>query len=153
MSDTIPVLIARPLLSACRQLNASAAWWRTIDALGIPPAHLNGLAGDMRPLVFVAAGFRASREGTGVYIAWTSRLLPEDDCNSYSGFGSSRPIVADALTEHPEQQAGNRLIQLGRDTGLGTGPDGQALRRWLQLWGWEPPPAMKREPAPPPMVL
>lgn len=151
MSDTIPVLIARPRPSACRQLEASAAWWRVLDALGIPPAHLHGLAGDLRPLVFVAPGFRVSREGTGAYLVWTRKTLPGDDYGS--GFGSSRPIVADALSDHPEQQAGDRLIELGRDTGLGTGPDGQALRRWLQLWGWEPPPAMKRGAAPPPMVL
>lgn len=150
MSDTIAILIARPRPSACRQLEASAAWWRVVDALGIPPSDLHGLAGDLRPLVFVAPGFRASKEGTGAYLVWTRKTLPGDD--SGSGYGSSGYIMANVLSDHPEQEGGDRLIQLSRDTGLGTGPDGQALRRWLQLWGWEPP-AMKRGAAPPPMIL
>jgi hypothetical protein len=32
-------------------------------------------------------------------------------------------------------------------------PTGDALRSWLKLWGWEPPPKHLKVVAPPPMVL
>ena len=134
-----------PRQSACHALAAGSAFWAVIDAFGITADDLmaNGLA----PRRFVCSGFRATREGPAAYLVWRRKVLPGDDD---SNWGSSRPIVPPVDSANPKQQAGAELLEFA---GLGGGTDAQALRRWLQLWGWEPPPAMKREPAPPTMVL
>jgi hypothetical protein len=134
-----------PRRSACHALAASPAFWVVIDALGITADDL--AANDLAPRGFVCSGFQAIRKGPAAYLVWRRRVLPGDDD---SGWGVSRPIVPPVDAANPEQQAGAELLEFA---GLGSGADAQALRRWLQQWGWEPPQAMKREPAPPPMVL
>lgn len=140
-------MIVKPSPRACQELEASAGWWCVVDALGITPEQI--CAEDLRPRKFVAKGFWANRVADATYYAWISRTLPDDDLSE--SWGSSRTILADPGSEHSEQQAGARLLELAN---LWTGRDGRALRRWLELWGWTPPPRNNPSAAPlPPMVI
>ena len=139
------VMQITPKRSACQRLTADRQFWAVIDALGITTTHL--IDHDLAPRTFACQGFRASREDPAAYLAWSRCVLPGGDND---GWGTSRTIVPPQASLHAEQEAGDMLLTFAR---LGTGADAQALRRWLQLWGWEPPPAMRRDPDPSHMVL
>ena len=140
MTDDKRLLWANPTPSAMKQLTATAELFKHLDALGVETSDLlpdSPLGLDLRPRSFQAAGARATRESTGCYLLWTRRVI--EDCISDPQFGYSRLVTADLDAKNPDQQAGDRLV---REAALGSGPDANALARWLQLWGWTPPPPM-----------
>lgn len=140
MTDDKRLLWADPTPSAMQQVPATAELFRHLDALGVETSDLlpsSPLRLDLRPRSFRASGARATRESTGRYLLWTRHVI--DDCISNPQFGSSRLVTADLDAGNPDQQAGDRLV---REAALGSGPDANALARWLQLWGWAPPPPM-----------
>jgi hypothetical protein len=66
-------------------------------------------------------------------VASEAQMLAEP---SEVGWGSSILIAPSVATDQLEQAAGDEVL---RQTTLGTGATGQALRQWLELWGWKPP--------------
>lgn len=134
-------MIVRPNPRPCQAQHACATWWSTIDALGITPDQI--CANDLRPHAFAIKGLRISRAGSAAYCVWSRRTLPDDEPSE--AYGSSRTVAAMS-----EQEAGALLLEL---TNLGTGIEGRALRRWLELWGWTPPPGNNPSTAPPLIVI
>jgi hypothetical protein len=69
---------------------------------------------------------------------------------SDAGWGSSALVSSNVAADQLEQAAGDEVL---RQTAIGTGAQGQALRQWLSLWGWQPPAKGKAIAVPQPMVI
>jgi hypothetical protein len=82
----------------------------------------------------------------GRILASEAQMLAEP---SYVGWGSSILIAPNFATDQLEQAAGDEVL---RQTAVGSGAHGQALREWLSLWGWKPPVKGKAAAVPQPMV-
>jgi hypothetical protein len=146
--------VPRPEL--CRALQWSLSTSRTLEALGLDPAELipsptrGGV--DLRPREFACPWAKVRRRGPGLYMRWgrivasEAQMLAEP---SDVGWGSSILIAANFATDELEQAAGDEVL---RQTAIGSGAHGQALREWLELWGWKPPVKGKAAAVPQPMV-
>lgn len=154
MADDARALFCAPTPSRCQDLVWTVETVALLAALGIDRRELiprNGRP-DLRPREFRCPWFSVRREDPSapVYALRRSHGLPTEDLdNPDNPLGSSRHIGPEGVDgEQWEQQAGDLLISAAA---AGTGPIGQALRDWLELWGWQRP-APRATAAPPPMV-
>lgn len=159
MSTERQPLLPFPTPSKCQGLTWTTHTSPILDALGIEPTELTpagSLGLDLRPRRFSCPWLRVSREGPALYlvcrrlVTTAGQLLEQapDD-----GWGTSRYIgPPPGTTEEWEQVAGDALLE---EVAIGTGAPGQALRDWLELWGWQRPAKGKAAPPlpPPPMVV
>ena len=146
--------VPRPAL--CQALQYSLATSRALEALGLDPSELvpsptrGGV--DLRPREFACPWAKVRRLGPGQYLRWgrivasEAQMLAEP---SDVGWGSSILICPNFATDQLEQAAGDEVL---RQTAVGTGAHGQALRQWLSLWGWKPPAKAEAAVVPQPMV-
>lgn len=141
-----------------RQFAREVAWSPTVSAaMRLLDWPAESIPPEGRPIAFRVHGARAEIRDESWFIAWRHEALDEEaDLDSrFLRFAacsqclSATPEQLDARGASANGDALTTWLRMKAAT-----PQSAALREWLTMWGWEPPPKRARagEP-PPPMVV